>query len=87
MGRLMKVTVRTFAVYRELLGKPEFALEVPVGATALSVMEMIFGDKMEQFKGLESSTLFAINREYVKSDCVLEDGDELSVLPPLAGGN
>ena len=83
----MKVTVRTFAAYRELLGKPEFHLEVPTGATALFAVKKVFGEKMEEWKQLEASTLFAVNREYVKSDQILEEGDELSVLPPLAGGN
>ena len=29
---------------------------------------------------------FAINREYVKPDALLREGDELALLPPVSGG-
>lgn len=32
------------------------------------------------------SYVFAINRKFVNGNCKLNDGDEISLLPPFAGG-
>ena len=81
----MKVRVRVFAAYREILGKDELELDVPNGTTARGAFESLLGTRAD-FTRLLASTMFAVNREYVGGDYVLHAGDELVFLPPLAGG-
>jgi molybdopterin converting factor small subunit len=38
---------------------------------------------MEKYLG---RTAFAVNREYVREEQVLRDGDELAAIPPVSGG-
>lgn len=81
----MKVRVRAFAAYREILGKDELELELPDGTTARGAFETLLGSRAD-FARLLASTMFAVNREYVGGAHLLHEGDELVFLPPLAGG-
>jgi molybdopterin synthase catalytic subunit len=77
----MRVRVRLFAALRELAGEGERELELPEGARVGDVWATIpeLGTEPE---GL----LYALNKEYVKRDRELADGDELAVIPPVSGG-
>lgn len=81
----MKVRIRAFAAYREILGKESLELDVPDGATVRTAFEQLFGTRPD-FARLLPSTMFAVNREYVGGDHPLRAEDELVFLPPLAGG-
>jgi molybdopterin converting factor subunit 1 len=81
----VRVNVRLFAMVRERVGKGEISLELPVGATvarAAMELEKAYPGMGEQMKRAG----FAVNREYVSVEMVLEDGDELAVIPPVSGG-
>lgn len=81
----MKVRVRAFAAYREILGRDELDLEVADGATVRTAFETLFGSRGD-FDRLLRSTMFAVNREYVPAAHLLAPGDELAFVPPIAGG-
>jgi MoaE-MoaD fusion protein len=74
------VTVRLFAGLRERAGAAERELDLPDG----SAVEDAWGELGlgAQPPGL----LFAVNRRYVEPDQVLNEGDELAVIPPVSGG-
>ena len=80
------VTVRVllFASYAERLGQEAVELTVPPGATVGRVLEMIRalpgGDR------LPAHPLCALNLSHVGPDARVSAGDELAILPPLAGG-
>ena len=42
--------------------------------------------KLPEIRDFLPKLAFAINREYVKPDAILRDGDELALLPPVSGG-
>lgn len=75
----MKVQVFYFAVLREQKGCSQEMAELPDGITAKAA-----------YKHLcllpDLPVAFAVNQEYVSGDVVLQDGDELALLPPLGGG-
>jgi molybdopterin converting factor subunit 1 len=81
----MRVLVRLFASYRELVGRSRMELEVPDGSRVRDVV----GRLIEEHPSLGASrqVLFARNRSYVASDAPLTDGDELALIPPVAGGS
>jgi molybdopterin converting factor subunit 1 len=76
----MQVTVRLFARLREQAGASERALELPAGARVADVWDAL--GLGEQPPGL----LYAVNREYAAGERVLEEGDEVAVIPPVSGG-
>ncbi|MCZ6779176.1 MAG: MoaD/ThiS family protein [Acidobacteriota bacterium] len=80
----MKIRVQLFASYREAVGKEWIEQELPAGARVQDLLESV-GSR----HGLSLSpgrTLVARNLEYVGAETLLEEGDELVLLPPLSGG-
>jgi molybdopterin synthase catalytic subunit/molybdopterin converting factor small subunit len=76
----MRVRVRLFAGLRERLGMGENEMELPEGARARDVWELL--ELGPEPVGLA----YAVNRQYVDRDHGLEDGDELAIIPPVSGG-
>jgi MoaE-MoaD fusion protein len=77
----MRVRVRLFAGLRERLGMGENEMELPEGARARDVWELL--ELGPEPVGLA----YAVNRKYVDRDHGLEDGDELAIIPPVSGGD
>jgi len=80
-----KVSVRFFARYAELAGCSSSAVNVPTPATVADVIARV----REVFPGtrdLPPRPLAALNQRQVKLDQLVSDGDEVALLPPLAGG-
>ena len=80
----MKVTIKLFAIYREILGQAELSLDVRDGATVKDLFGRVLGDRAEA--ALRESTLFAVNETYASADTVLRDGDRVAFIPPVSGG-
>jgi molybdopterin converting factor small subunit len=80
----VRIKVLLFARFAELLGKTELDLELRSPATVRTVLDSLRG--RAGGAGLPPSPLVARNRVHAQLDTPLEDGDEVAVLPPLAGG-
>jgi molybdopterin converting factor small subunit len=79
------VICRLFARYAEVVGREEFRIELPVGATVGEAVARL-REMMPNGSQLPERPLVAVNREHVLANRVLANGDELAFLPPLAGG-
>ncbi len=79
-----RVTVRLFASYAEAFGKEAFPLELPSGATAGDALAALLSRPGGE--RLPPKPLLAINQRYAKAEAALADGDELALIPPVAGG-
>jgi molybdopterin synthase catalytic subunit len=79
------VTVRAFARYAEILGLEETTLELGESATVGDAVRLL-RSSIPNGSRLPERPLVAINREHVLAETPLQDGDELALLPPLAGG-
>ena len=85
VGAGVRVRARLFAIQRELVGAREVALELSEGAT----IEDAWAALVDLHPGLapgRSAVRFARNAEYADAHMVLEDGDELAIIPPVSGG-
>lgn len=81
----MRVTVLLFAMQRELLGCKRRPLELDAGATIADA----WAELVREFPGLApsgDSIRFARNGAYADRDERLAEGDELALIPPVAGG-
>jgi molybdopterin converting factor small subunit len=81
----MTVTVRVFAQFAEMLGGDRFSVELPASATVSDVVAYL-RESIPNGHLLPRGPLVAVNLEHVHGDRVLQDGDEVALLPPLAGG-
>jgi molybdopterin synthase catalytic subunit len=81
----VKIRVKLFAVAKEIVGRREVVLDLPEGATVAAVLQHLAADH-PRLRGLASSFMFAVNREYVEGNRVLAEGDEVAFIPPVSGG-
>lgn len=80
----LTVRVLLFASYADTLGFDSVELGLTPPATVADVL-----DRLRALPGgdrLPPKPLCALNLTHVSSDTPLSGGDELAVLPPLAGG-
>ncbi len=83
-GAAMKVTVLLFASYADAFGAPTLDVQLPPSATVSDLLGEIAhlrGDKR-----LPSRPLVAVNHRYAPPDLALSPGDEIAIIPPVAGG-
>ena len=81
----MKVSVLYFAQARDALGRARDSVEVPRGATASQLLDEVSRGN-PALASLRGSIRVSVNSEVVPPDRRLEEGDEVAVLPPVAGG-
>jgi molybdopterin converting factor small subunit len=81
---LMTVTVLLFASYADALGTSAIELDVPSGSTIRDLLgtlaTMPGGDR------LPPRPLVAVNEVYAPVSTQLRGGEEVAVIPPVAGG-
>ncbi|WP_428264258.1 molybdenum cofactor biosynthesis protein [Haliangium sp.] len=81
----MKIQVRYFAVFRERLGREEESIELPEGADVAVALEHL-GQRHPVIADLRGRFQSAVNQAMVPTSTPLRDGDELALIPPVAGG-
>ena len=78
------VTVQLFASYAELFGAPQMDIPLDPGSTV--------GDLVRRIQSLPSGSLLppspriAVNRKFASPDKLIGSGDEIALIPPVAGG-
>ena len=80
----MTVTVLLFASYAEKLGASSIPLELAQGATVGDVLTSLH--RLPGASRLATEPLVAVNERYARRDHVLVPGDEVAIIPPVAGG-
>jgi molybdopterin converting factor subunit 1 len=80
----LRVRVRLFASYAEAAGRDEFELQLAAGATAADCLAAVRAQPWAA--KLPPAPALAVNQRYAKGDAALHDGDEVAVIPPVAGG-
>ncbi|HMA24458.1 MAG TPA: MoaD/ThiS family protein [Gemmatimonadaceae bacterium] len=80
----MTVTVLLFASYADRLGTNQLSLDLLSGATVSDVLGRV--QSMPGADRLPLQPLVAVNERYAKRDQVLAAGDEIAIIPPVAGG-
>lgn len=79
------INVKLFAAYQEAYGVSELVLEFPNGTTVAAVCDRLIAEhpKLAQWRDL---TRFGINLIFVEPDTLLQNGDEVVLIPPVSGG-
>lgn len=80
----MTVDVLLFASYADALGASQVALEVQADATVRDVLDTLRA--LPGAERLPPAPLVAVNQRYARADEPVHPGDEIAVIPPVAGG-
>ena len=81
----MTVTVKLFAILRDQAGVAEIPLNLKGGATVADVLAVLLQRHPEMKRTLDR-TAKAVNLVNASDQTILNDGDELALLPPVSGG-
>ncbi|HYW18713.1 MAG TPA: MoaD/ThiS family protein [Nodularia sp. (in: cyanobacteria)] len=79
------VKIKLFAAYQEAYGVSELILKFPDGTPVSAVCDRLITEhpELSQWRDL---TRFGINLIFVEPDSLLQDGDEVVLIPPVSGG-
>ena len=80
----MEVRVLLFASYADAFGAPNVAVTLREGATVKELLARV--KDMAVGHALPPAPLIALNQEYASPGDVIRAGDEVAVIPPVAGG-
>jgi len=78
----MIVNVRLFAWFADAAGKSYLELEMPDGSSVSDLVSRI----RENGSWIPRRPLVAVNLAYASPDQTLAAGDEIALIPPVAGG-
>jgi len=81
----MRIEVLYFAIVRERLKLEQETMDLPDGATVGDARAAI-GGRHPSIASLLPRVQAAVNRSWAPDEHPLADGDELALLPPVAGG-
>lgn len=79
------IRVLFFAHYAELVGRDEAVVAVTMPATISDVVREVRAG-LDGARGIPERPLAALNANHARLDQPVQDGDEVALLPPLAGG-
>jgi len=79
----VEVKVLLFASYADAFGSGEVGLLLQAGAT---VSDAVAAVREKSPSAIPARPLVALNERYTSYDAVLTQGDELALIPPVAGG-
>ncbi len=82
---IITVTVKLFAAYQEAFRVSELVLEFPNSMPVKAVCDRLIAEhpELSQWRDI---TRFGINLIFVEPDTLLQDGDEVVLIPPVSGG-
>lgn len=82
----MKLTIRYFAAARELCGRDREEIEVPEASLVVHELARMLGKRHPRLEEYIHRMRMAINEDFASQDAPLKDGDEVVIMPPVAGG-
>ena len=82
---MIRVNVRLFAAAREIVGRGETVMFLPAGSTPLTVLQSLF-EEYPLLREWNRHLRVAVNCDYVALSSILNENDELAIIPPVSGG-
>ncbi len=83
--RAIRVRVLFFAGLRDVFGQEEMEWPLEAGATLDDLVEEMFRGRDHKDRELKSIRI-GVNQDFASLETLLQDGDEVALLPPSAGG-
>ncbi len=82
---MITITVKLFAAYQEAYGRSELVMELPEHTPVQAISDRLIAEhsELEQWR---SQTRYGVNLQFVEPDALLQEGDEVVLIPPVSGG-
>ena len=80
----MLITVRFFASYADSLGLARTELALGPGSRVSDLIASV--SRLPGAQRIPSNPRVAVNQVFTKDDTILQTGDEVALIPPVAGG-
>ena len=84
-GTKIEVKVKLFAIYQEAFGEPELDLKLAPETTVGALLQSLLKQK-PNLAQWQDVTRFGVNLQFVDANTVLQDQDEVVLIPPVSGG-
>jgi molybdopterin converting factor small subunit len=81
----MHITVHFFSYFRDLTGCARTVEAVGAGSTTGDLLKQLMA-RFPALGAMQNSTLIAVGVDYQGRNYVLQEGDEVSLFPPVQGG-
>ena len=81
----MHVRTLFFASFRDLFGASEASLELGEGSSVQDLLDSLVAANAA-LSLIPATAAVAVNQEYASPQTPLSDGDEVALIPPVAGG-
>lgn len=80
----MEVEIMAFGIARDIFGAPVIQLKLAENSTVRQLLDQLY----LSYPALEDlrSVAIAINAEYASPEQSIQAGDEVVIIPPVAGG-
>lgn len=78
----MTLTVLLFASWSDALG-PTVEVDLPAGSRVGDLLSMLAAKAAGRTL---PKPLVALNQKYARADALISAGDEIAIIPPVAGG-
>jgi len=85
MSNTITITVKLFAAYQEAYGATELHLDFPEYTPVVAVCDRLIIEH-PQLQKWRDLTRFGINLQFVEPNTIMEDGNEVVLIPPVSGG-
>lgn len=81
------ITIRLFAIYKEKAKVDKIEIDLEKSITVRDLLKII-KERIPAIKDLvmEGKGMVAVNHEVAKPDTIVNDGDEVALIPPVSGG-
>ncbi len=81
----VSVKIKLFAAYQDAYGVGEIQREFPPQTPVSAVLDSLIAEHPE-LKPWRDLTRFGIDFEFAQSDTILQEGNEVVLIPPVSGG-
>lgn len=81
----MTVTIKFWSYFKDHTGCSETTLELPESASLGDAHSAVI-ERFPALAEMQNSTLKAVGVDYQPDEFVLNEGDEISLFPPVQGG-
>lgn len=80
----MTVSILAFGIAKDIFGTSSITVNLPGDASAAD-LKAALEERYPRLKQI-ASYLLAVNNEYAADDLLLNERDEIAVIPPVSGG-
>ena len=81
----MRISISFYSYFKDLTGCAQTTETLAEGGTIDDLFKQLM-IRFPKLVAMRRSTLVAVGVEYQDRSCVLKDGDEVSLFPPVQGG-